>query len=134
MRFSGKISTVKCFENNPLVRKALEEDGHGRVLVVDGGGSLRCALLGDNIAEMAYKNGWDVRVMFLYNDICFHMCPIILLFCNCAGYYYQWMHQGFSGHRANAFGCESTRYISPQKFKKGYWPQRCPIDIRRMQF
>lgn len=61
IRFSGKISTVKCFENNPLVRKALEEDGHGRVLVVDGGGSLRCALLGDNIAEMAYKNGWDVR-------------------------------------------------------------------------
>ncbi len=61
IRFSGKISTVKCFENNPLVRKTLEEDGHGRVLVVDGGGSLRCALLGDNIAEMAYKNGWDVR-------------------------------------------------------------------------
>eukprot|EP00889_Picochlorum_renovo_P004273 jgi/Picre1/31303/NNA_006656.t1 len=59
IRFSGKISTVKCFENNPLVRKTLEEDGHGRVLVVDGGGSLRCALLGDNIAEMAYKNGWD---------------------------------------------------------------------------
>lgn len=59
MRFSGRVSTVKCFENNPLVRKALEEDGHGRVLVVDGGGSLRCALLGDNIAEMAYKNGWD---------------------------------------------------------------------------
>ena len=61
MRFSGRVSTVKCFENNPLVRKALEEDGHGRVLVVDGGGSLRCALLGDNIAEMAYKNWWDVR-------------------------------------------------------------------------
>lgn len=63
IRFSGQVSTVKCFENNPLVRKALEEDGHGRVLVVDGGGSKRCALLGDNIAEMAYKNGWDVRLM-----------------------------------------------------------------------
>lgn len=60
-RFSGQISTIKCFENNPLVRKALEEPGNGRVLVVDGGGSLRCALLGDNIAEMAYKNGWSVR-------------------------------------------------------------------------
>eukprot|EP00884_Botryococcus_braunii_P004245 jgi/Botrbrau1/13821/Bobra.0056s0063.1 len=59
LRFSGKISTVKCFENNPLVRKALEEQGSGRVLVVDGGASLRCALLGDNIAEMAYKNGWS---------------------------------------------------------------------------
>lgn len=57
-KFSGRIATVKCFENNPLVRKSLEEDGTGRVLVVDGGGSLRCALLGDNIAEMGYKNGW----------------------------------------------------------------------------
>ena len=40
--------------------QALEEDGKGRVLIVDGGGSLRCALLGDNIAEMAHKNGWSV--------------------------------------------------------------------------
>lgn len=127
MRFSGRVSTVKCFENNPLVRKvstpahlltpsscyqctwqrssthgqtsyqafchqpqqwhssplqqptllcvselyptrthtrselqAFEQPGNGRVLVVDGGGSKRCALLGDNIAEMAYKNGWSV--------------------------------------------------------------------------
>lgn len=50
---------MKCFENNPLVRKSLEEEGKGRVLVVDGGASMRCALLGDNIAEMAYKNGWS---------------------------------------------------------------------------
>ena len=40
--------------------QALEEDGTGRVLVVDGGASMRCALLGDNIAEMGYKNGWSV--------------------------------------------------------------------------
>lgn len=126
LRFSGQVSTVKCFENNPLVRKvrgsaavggtsaypvsstptvqepalsllhhlqgqacsigkkpdtysssrcrpfmppqphtlclpqAFEQPGNGRVLVVDGGGSKRCALLGDNIAEMAYKNGWSV--------------------------------------------------------------------------
>ena len=60
LRFSGQVATVKCFENNPLVRKAFEEAGKGRVLVVDGGGSMRCALLGDNIAEMAYKNGWSV--------------------------------------------------------------------------
>jgi hypothetical protein len=60
LRFSGQVATVKCFENNPLVRKAFEEPGNGRVLVVDGGGSLRCALLGDNIAEMAHKNGWSV--------------------------------------------------------------------------
>ena len=42
------------------VLQSLEEDGRGRVLVVDGGASMRCALLGDNIAEMAYKNGWSV--------------------------------------------------------------------------
>jgi regulator of ribonuclease activity A len=59
LSFKGRVSTIKCFENNPLVRKALEESGHGRVLVVDGGASKRCALLGDNIAEMAYKNGWS---------------------------------------------------------------------------
>eukprot|EP00894_Picocystis_sp_ML_P004858 jgi/Pico_ML_1/55375/g1069.t1 len=57
--FQGKVSTVKCFENNPLVRAALEEPGNGRVLVVDGGGSLRCAVLGDNLAAMAVKNGWS---------------------------------------------------------------------------
>lgn len=58
-RFSGKASTVLCFENNPLVRKALGEPGEGRVLVVDGGGSMRCALLGDQLAEMGAKNGWS---------------------------------------------------------------------------
>lgn len=57
-RFSGPISTVKCFEDNSLVRSALEEPGNGRVLVVDGGGSIRCALVGDKLAEMAMKNGW----------------------------------------------------------------------------
>lgn len=50
---------MKCFENNPLVRATLEEKGQGRVLVVDGGGSRRCALLGDNIAAMAVDNGWS---------------------------------------------------------------------------
>jgi regulator of ribonuclease activity A len=49
---------VRCFEANPLVRACLEEPGAGRVLVVDGGGSKRCALLGDNIAAMAVRNGW----------------------------------------------------------------------------
>lgn len=57
-RFSGPASTVKCYENNPLVREALGEPGNGRVLVVDGGGSMRCALLGDNLAGMAVSNGW----------------------------------------------------------------------------
>ncbi|KAF6252071.1 Demethylmenaquinone methyltransferase-domain-containing protein [Scenedesmus sp. NREL 46B-D3] len=64
LRFSGQVSTVKCFESNPLVRKAFEQPGKGRVLVVDGGGSKRCALLGDNIAEMAHKNGWNGAVIY----------------------------------------------------------------------
>lgn len=57
-KFAGPASTIKCFENNPLVREALNEPGNGRVLVVDGGGSKRCALLGDNLAELAFKNNW----------------------------------------------------------------------------
>ena len=59
MRFAGQVSTVKCFENNPHVRQALEEEGKGRVLVVDAGASTRCAVLGDNLAAMAVKNGWS---------------------------------------------------------------------------
>ncbi len=57
-RFSGPIATVKVYEDNSLVRAALEEPGEGRVLVVDGGGSLRCALVGDLLVEIAYRNGW----------------------------------------------------------------------------
>jgi regulator of ribonuclease activity A len=56
--FSGRIATVRCFEDNVLVRSAASEPGEGRVLVVDGGGSLRCALLGDNIAAIALAHGW----------------------------------------------------------------------------
>ena len=59
VRFSGPLSTVKCFEDNSLVRAALEERGNGRVLVVDGGGSMRCALLGDELAALAAENGWS---------------------------------------------------------------------------
>ena len=58
-QFSGKITTLKLFEDNVLLRKALETDGTGKVLVVDGGGSLRCALLGDILAGMAVKNNWN---------------------------------------------------------------------------
>ena len=56
--FDGIISTVKCHEDNSLVRQALEEPGDGRVLVVDGGGSMRCALLGDMLATLAEENDW----------------------------------------------------------------------------
>ena len=57
-RFSGLVSTVKCFEDNSLVKAAVESPGHGRVLVVDGGGSLRRALLGGKLGEAAAVNGW----------------------------------------------------------------------------
>jgi len=56
--FSGPVSTVKVFEDNTLVRNMLELPGKGRVLVVDGGGSLRCALVGDRLAQLAIDNGW----------------------------------------------------------------------------
>ena len=56
--FAGEIATVEVYEDNVLVRKTLEEPGRGRVLVVDGGGSLRCALVGGIIADLAYRNGW----------------------------------------------------------------------------
>lgn len=62
--FHGPISTVKVFEDNVLLRQALEEPGAGRVLVVDGGGSLRHALMGDMLADMGNKNGWAGVIIF----------------------------------------------------------------------
>lgn len=57
-QFAGPIETLKVFEDNTLLRQALEEPGKGRVLVVDGGGSLRCALVGGRLAALAHDNGW----------------------------------------------------------------------------
>lgn len=56
--FCGPIATLKLFEDNSFVRKALEQPGEGRVLVIDGGGSLRRALVGDQLAELGCQNGW----------------------------------------------------------------------------
>lgn len=56
--FGGEAVTVKCFEDNSRVKELLNSDGKGRVLVVDGGGSLRNALIGDQIAASANKHGW----------------------------------------------------------------------------
>jgi regulator of ribonuclease activity A len=57
-RFAGPVTTVKCFEDNSLVKAALDEPGRQRVLVVDAGGSLRRALVGGNLANAAARNGW----------------------------------------------------------------------------
>jgi regulator of ribonuclease activity A len=58
LAFHGPVSTVKCFEDNTMVKAAVESPGRGRVLVVDGAGSLRRALLGGNLGAAAAKNGW----------------------------------------------------------------------------
>jgi regulator of ribonuclease activity A len=57
-RFCGPVATLKVHEDNSLVRETLEQDGQGRVLVVDGGASMRCALLGDKLARLGMDNGW----------------------------------------------------------------------------
>lgn len=57
--FAGSIATLKLFEDNSFVRKALEQPGNGGVLVIDGGGSMRRALVGDQLAAIAVKNGWS---------------------------------------------------------------------------
>ncbi|KAG8468873.1 hypothetical protein KFE25_007391 [Diacronema lutheri] len=65
--FAGEIETVTCDDSNPSVRAVLSTRGDGRVLVVDGRGSTRCALLGDQIAELAVANGWAGVVV---NGLC----------------------------------------------------------------
>ena len=62
--FSGRIVTIKCHEDNSRVRELVAEDGRGAVLVVDGGGSLRRALLGDQLTAKAVANGWEGIVIF----------------------------------------------------------------------
>ena len=62
--FGGCIRTVKCHEDNSFVADIVKERGDGSVLVVDGGGSLRCALLGDNLAAIAASNSWEGIIVF----------------------------------------------------------------------
>lgn len=62
--FGGPIATLKVFEDNSLVRAALEEPGRGRVLVVDGGASMRCALVGDQLALLGVKNAWAGVIVY----------------------------------------------------------------------
>jgi len=62
-KFCGEIMTVRCFEDNSLVAETVRKPGRDRVLVVDGGGSLRRALLGDLLAAAAVENGWQGLVV-----------------------------------------------------------------------
>lgn len=62
--FGGQVETVKCFEDNSRVKEHLATPGKGKVLVVDGGGSLRNALIGDMIAENAVENGWEGVIIY----------------------------------------------------------------------
>lgn len=62
--FWGRITTLKVFEDNVLVRRTLEEKVENRVLVIDGGGSHRCALLGSNLARLAIDNGWQGIIIY----------------------------------------------------------------------
>uniref|UniRef100_A0A7S3P6D2 4-hydroxy-4-methyl-2-oxoglutarate aldolase n=1 Tax=Amphora coffeiformis TaxID=265554 RepID=A0A7S3P6D2_9STRA len=62
--FSGSVCTIRCFEDNSRIKECAESPGHGRVMVVDAGGSRRCAVLGDMIAEMARDNGWQGIIVY----------------------------------------------------------------------
>ncbi len=62
--FAGQVVTLKVYEDNSYVRKILGEDGNGKVLVIDGGGSKRCALIGDNIAKLAIDNNWEGIIVY----------------------------------------------------------------------
>ena len=62
--FSGQLMTVRCFQDNVLLKQVLSKPGAGKVLVVDGGGSLGTALLGDVVAGLGQTNGWNGIVLF----------------------------------------------------------------------
>lgn len=62
--FAGQITTVKCFEDNGLIREVLEQDGLGRVLLIDGGGSLRRALIDAELASLAEENEWEGLIVY----------------------------------------------------------------------
>ncbi len=62
--FEGEVYTLKVFEDNSLVKELLNSPGNNRVLVIDGGGSNRCALVGDNLATQAVEQGWSGIIVF----------------------------------------------------------------------
>ncbi|MDA8942103.1 ribonuclease E activity regulator RraA [bacterium] len=76
--FSGRIVTLKCFEDNSLVEEALNTNGKGSVLVIDAGGSMKCAMLGDKRVSDAIRNGWEGIVIFglIRDSVAINKMPI----------------------------------------------------------
>ncbi|KMV30540.1 ribonuclease E activity regulator RraA [Photobacterium swingsii] len=62
--FGGQVTTVKCFEDNALIHTVLEQEGAGRVLLIDGGGSLRRALIDAELAQLAADNEWEGIIVY----------------------------------------------------------------------
>ena len=62
--FYGKVTTVKCFESNGLIAEVLEENGEGRVLVIDSGGAVRRGLIDAELAQLAVDNGWEGIIVY----------------------------------------------------------------------
>ncbi len=62
--FYGRVTTVKCFENNGLIAEVLEENGAGRVLVIDGGGAVRRGLIDAELAQLAADNDWEGIIVY----------------------------------------------------------------------
>lgn len=62
--FGGQVTTIKCFEDNGLIRDVLQQSGVGRVLLIDGGGSLRRALVDAEIAQLAASNEWEGLIVY----------------------------------------------------------------------
>ena len=62
--FYGKVTTVKCFESNGLIAEVFEENGEGRVLVIDGGGAVRRGLIDAELAQLAVDNGWEGIIVY----------------------------------------------------------------------
>ncbi|MEY4195895.1 MAG: hypothetical protein RLZZ226_2263 [Pseudomonadota bacterium] len=76
----GQVVTIKTFEDTVLIRRVLEEKGEGRVLVVDGGGSHRCALVDRELAELACANGWAGLILYgcVRHSVALHSLPITI--------------------------------------------------------
>lgn len=95
-RCHGRACTLKVYEDNTLVRQLLDQPGEGRVLVVDGGASPRCALVGGNLAALALRNGWAGIWLYGYVRDCLELadCPLAI---HALGSHPRKSHKGLHG-------------------------------------